>query len=101
MNDKNAIEEERKRRYALASNLFDRVRCLKGRFYTGCGFHYSLEATASRSLANYGPEAFYREHDHAVRLVWEVIQDDLLRSVQRAELSAIRNERKRNRATVA
>ena len=96
MNEKQEHEQNRSRYENMLHALYFRIQGLKGRHYEGSAYHYSLVAKAGRLISDFSVERYYQDNyrDPGMRIVVEVCANALLRDVQRAELSAIRYERK-------
>jgi hypothetical protein len=92
-------DDQRKRLRTLAEQLVRRVHALDGRMYAGAGFHYCLVRQAHSLMVQTDPERWHERWDkedppETRHIITQVAAEGLLRSVQRAEVSAIRWERK-------
>ena len=82
------IQERRKKLVAEVPGLVTRVIALQGKFYSGCGFHWSMMKSAGglmNRVFNYD-EAY----DFENLLIDEVIFEGLVESVEKAEGDVVR-----------
>ncbi len=78
----------RQRALPFALLLRERVNALKGRFYMGCGFHYSLEDSASHVLHLLAVPFVVEDWTKAI--IARVVLESLADRVARAEESTVR-----------